>query len=723
MRLYNTLARKVEDFQALELGVVRMYTCGPTVYRYAHIGNLRSYLMADWLRRILEAQGYEVHHVKNITDVGHMRQEMLERGEDKVIAAALAEGKTSQEIADFYTEAFHRDEGRLNILPARWYPRATEHIGDMVDLNWRLQERGYAYEVQGNLYFSVQAFPHYGELSGNRGEALLEGVRAEVDSLKHDPRDFTLWRRAEPDRELKWDSPWGEGFPGWHIECSAMSQRYLGEQLDIHTGGVDNIFPHHEGEIAQSEGAFGKPFVRYWIHGQHLLADGVKMAKSAANDYTLADLEARGFDPLAFRYLCMTVRYRTRLNFTFSALKAAQRALLRLRNLVWQWWNLPSLEGYGEEAESWRQRFWEMVFDDLNLPGALALTQGLLRSPLPAQVKLKLLLEFDHVFGLSLDQVPQEYQVETAVRQELDRRQQLRAQARYQEADAVRQRLLQDKYIVHDARDRVLARLKSSFERHEEAWPTISSSKEVADWVDEPDAVNVSVNLVVCNYQEDVQRCLGAVLEAAQGHSMEAVVVDNGSEDGTGRWLEGLAREDPRVRVLHTDHNLGEAPAKNIALKQSRGRIIVQLDPSVEVVGDLFTPLNQVLAEASVGVVGGHGLCTEDLRHFHDAESGDVDAMQAYCFAFRRQTLKDVGLMRENFRFYRNLDLEFSFRFKYRGYRIVSLAGLPLLLHEHRVWTALSEEEQEKLSRDNFRKFLHEWGHHRDLLVVSQRRD
>ena len=266
LRIYNTLTRTIEEVTSLEPGVVRMYTCGPTVYRYAHIGNLRTYMMADWIKRALEYRGYNVVHVKNITDVGHMRQEMLETGGDKVILAALAEGKTPQEIARFYAQTFHRDEEKLNVLPAHHFPWATDHIQEMLAVIDRLFEKRYAYEAGGNIYFEVGKFTDYGKLSGNVGEGLMEGVKMEADPLKRDPRDFTLWKAAEPGREMKWDSPWGEGFPGWHIECSAMSTKYMGEQLDIHTGGVDNIFPHHEDEIAQSEAAFGKPFVRYWVH-------------------------------------------------------------------------------------------------------------------------------------------------------------------------------------------------------------------------------------------------------------------------------------------------------------------------------------------------------------------------------------------------------------------------------------------------------------------------
>ena len=233
-------------------------------------------MMADWIRRTLEARGLEVQHVKNITDVGHMRQEMLETGGDKMILAALSEGKTVQDIANFYADAFHRDEARLNIQPAHVFPEATKHIPEMVEMVGVLMANGSAYEKGGNIYFDVANFQGYGKLSRNTGADLLEGVRAEADPLKKDPRDFTLWKAAEEGRDLKWDSPWGDGFPGWHIECSAMAHKYLGERFDIHTGGVDNIFPHHEDEIAQSEATFGHQHVNYWVHAQHLLADGAR---------------------------------------------------------------------------------------------------------------------------------------------------------------------------------------------------------------------------------------------------------------------------------------------------------------------------------------------------------------------------------------------------------------------------------------------------------------
>jgi cysteinyl-tRNA synthetase len=717
MRLFNTLTRKVEELQPLEPGLVRMYSCGPTVYRYAHIGNLRTYLMADWIRRALEVQGLRVIQVKNITDVGHMRQEMLEQGEDKVIASALAEGKTPQEIAQFYTEAFHRDEAKLGILPAAYFPKATDHIQEMVQLIQGLQERGYAYEVQGNVYFAVSLFPDYGKLSGNIHGDLLEGVRVDVDPLKRDPRDFTLWKAAEPGRVLQWPSPWGDGFPGWHIECSAMSTKYLGEQLDIHTGGVDNIFPHHEGELAQSEGAFGKPFVQMWVHGQHLLADGVKMAKSAANDYTLEDLEVRGFDPMSFRYLCLTVRYGARLNFTFSALRAAQQGLQRLKNRVWEWSIVASPNAIGMETQQWREAFRNRVNGDLDMPGALALTWEMTRSSMPVKSRLGLLLEFDRVLGLNLGSVLQQWDIPQDITNAEKRRAVLRAQRDYSTADSVRQQLGDEGFILEDAISGTRTRPKSELEKRHERWKEVSSSKEVASLLDVPDRLEFSVGIVACNYLSDVQRCIQSLLPLGKMHPLEIVVVDNGSTDGTSSWLEDQAHRDSQVRVIHTDHVLGEAAAKNILLKQSLGTYLVLMDTSVEAKEDFLAPLAQALSDESVGIAGPWGLRSGDLRHFQEIEEGQADAIQAYCFAFRRALLSEVDFMRESFRFYRNLDLEYSFCFLDRGYRIMALGSLPLQRHEHRAWTNLAEEERENLSQNNFRRFLKRWGHRQELLL------
>ena len=720
LRILNTLTKQVEEVVTQEPGVVRMYTCGPTVYRYAHIGNLRTYMMADWLRRTLESQDYRVIHVKNITDVGHMRQELLESGGDKIVLAALAEGKSSQEIAQFYADSFHRDEEKVNILPATHYPWATHHIPEMIDIVQRLFPKGYAYLAGGNIYFDVSKFPDYGKLSGNLQEGLMEGVRVEADPLKRDQRDFSLWKSAEPGRDLKWDSPWGEGFPGWHIECSAMANCYLGEEMDIHTGGVDNIFPHHEDEIAQSEAAFGKPHVRYWVHGQHLLADGVKMAKSAGNVFTLDDLEQRGFDPLAFRYLCLTTRFSHRINFTFSALKASQRALTSLRNRIWRWSSLTPIEVSIEELEQWRRPFWDAINDNLDLPRSLALTWSLLHSQIEEQTKLKLLLEFDQILGLGLDQVSQLYELPHEIEGTMRERASLRSQSGYPRADQLRQELSEEGYIVEDDVTQTWIRPKTGLERQEELWKSISSPREVESLLSDPPLVDFSLTITATDYLDDVIRCVDSILRNTNGASLELVVVDNGSTDGTSQWLEYRQKRDQRVRVIHCDHFLGEAAAKNIAFKQSRGRILICVDTSVEVTGDLFDPFQRLLQDESVGLVGRWGLRSTDLHHFHEeVESGEVDAMQAYCLAIPRHIINRVGLMRECFRFYRNLDLDFSFQIRDKGYRIIADASLPLVRHEHRVWSALGEAEREEMSRKNFNRFFERWKDREDLLVST----
>ena len=730
LNIYNTLEKSLSEVKPIEPGVIKMYTCGPTVYRDAHIGNLRSYLMADWIRRILTIQGLDVIHIKNITDVGHMRQEVLERGEDKVIAAALEEGKTPAEIADFYTARFRADEEKLDIQPAHEFPKATDHIQEMIDIVARLAEDGFAYEVDGNVYFEVSAFPDYGKLSGNIHEAeLLEAVRVDPDPLKRDPRDFTLWKAAEPGRMIKWDSPWGEGFPGWHIECSAMSIKYLGKEFDIHTGGVDNIFPHHEGEIAQSEGFTGKPVVNSWVHGQHLLADGVKMAKSTGNSFIMSDIEAQGLDPMAFRYLCMTARYDTRLNFTFTSLRAAQRGLHRLRNRVWQWMidsDEASSSGNqvpdGAVIEEWSGRFLETVNANLDMPGALALTWEMARSNLSSVNKLALITQFDEVLGLGLLSVGDDYETSPDVLEQVLRRAHLRDMAEYTAADQIRAALEEVGFVVEDHERGSRIRPKAEWEKLTEDRDVVSAAAEVPSLLEQEDVHDVTIGLVACNYVDDVKRVVASALHWAGDRDFEAVVLDNGSTDGTGEYLDNLAASDSRVRVIHADHMLGEGAAKNIVLKQSLGRNVVLLDTSVEVAGDIFGPIESMLLSDDVGVVGPFGLRTDNLHHFHDGEgeSGEMDAMQAYCFAFRRENLRQVGLMRESFRFYRNLDIDYSFHFKEQGKRIVANQSLPVIQHEHRVWNELAEAERDELSLKNYRRFLEKWGDRADMLVSSR---
>ena len=723
LKIYNTLNKTLDEIKPIVPGVVKMYTCGPTVYRDAHIGNLRSYLMADWVRRILELQGLEVQHIKNITDVGHMRQEVLEQGEDKVIAAAIAEGKTPAQIAQFYTERFLADEASLNIHRPMELPKATDHIPEMLEITEDLVEKGIAYVVEGNVYFSVSDFPDYGKLSGNiHEEELLEAVRVEADPNKRDPRDFTLWKAAEEGRTVKWPSVFGEGFPGWHIECSAMSIKYLGREFDIHTGGVDNIFPHHEGEIGQSEAFTGKPVVNTWLHGQHLLADGVKMAKSAGNSFILSDIEAKGIDPLAFRYLCMTARYRTRLNFTFTSLKAAQRGLHRLKNRVWEWSSLPGRESGDDEAVAeWNAKFLDRVNDNLDIPGALTVTWAMAKSRLSGQTKLAIIRESDKVLALDLESVTEQNQVPASVHTTVQERAVARGRKDYTEADRIRRQLDADGYVLQDTISGARVRPKAAWEKVDEARNTVSSAAEVPSLVNQPDTHEVTIGIVANNYKDDVKRIVESALKWAGDRDAEAVVLDNGSTDGTSEWLDELAATEPRVRVIHADHTLGEGAAKNIVLKQSLGRTVILVDTSVEIAGDIYGPIDHYLDRDDVGVVGPFGLRTDDLHHFHEGEgeSGNMDAMQAYCFAFRRETLQNVGLMRESFRFYRNLDIDFSFHFKEQGHQIVADQSIPVVLHEHRVWSELAEGERDELSLKNYRRFLEKWGDRADLLVSN----
>jgi cysteinyl-tRNA synthetase len=397
VRLYNTLARRKEEFEPLEPGRAGVYTCGPTVYRFAHIGNLRSYVFADVLCRVLEYLGHEVTQVINITDVGHLTDDQFDRGEDKMLVSARLENRTAEEIAAFYTDAFLDDCRKVNVRPAARYPRATEFIPRMLELIERLIEGGHAYEVGGTVYYDISSFPAYGRLSRNSTEQLLVGARGEPDPRKRSPGDFTLWKAAGEQRLQVWDSPWGPGFPGWHIECSAMSTALLGERFDIHTGGVDNVFPHHEAEIAQSEGVFGHQVVRYWMHGDHLMLSGTRMAKSAGNFFRITDLEELGFDPLAFRYLMLQARYRTKVNFGQENLAGADRAVRQLRTKVAEWRAGPD----GPRAD-FAQRFCAAISDDLDLPNAMALVSELGRSDLAPGAKAALLLDWDRVLGLDL---------------------------------------------------------------------------------------------------------------------------------------------------------------------------------------------------------------------------------------------------------------------------------------------------------------------------------
>ena len=397
VRLYNTFTRRKEELRPLEDGKVRIYSCGPTVYRFAHIGNLRTFMFPDLLRRTLEYLGYQVRQVMNITDVGHLTDDTFDRGEDKMLVAARLESKSPEEISAYYTEAFLEDLDNLNIRRADVYPRATEYVPKMIELIQTLLAKGHAYEVNGTVYYDVASFPPYGRLSRNTTDALLAGVRGEPDPRKRHPDDFTLWKAAGDKRLQVWPSPWGLGYPGWHIECSAMSMSLLGDRFDIHTGGADNVFPHHEAEIAQSEAVAGHQVVNIWLHGGLLMLSGTRMAKSAGNFFRVTELEERGIDPLAYRYLSLQAKYRTPLNFSVEGLAGADRALRQLRERVEEWTDNAEMSDAKFEG-----RFRAAIADDLDFPRVMALIAELLRADLPPPTKAALLTRWDAVLGLDL---------------------------------------------------------------------------------------------------------------------------------------------------------------------------------------------------------------------------------------------------------------------------------------------------------------------------------
>lgn len=423
LKFYNTLTSKKEIFKPRRAYTVTMYNCGPTVYDYVHIGNLSSYLMADLIRRYLEYKGFQVKQVKNITDVGHITESQMNEV-DKMELAAKREKKDPYEIAKFYTEAFLADEKKLNIKKAHFYPRATQHINEMIDLIKILIKKGYAYKTQsGNVYFEVAKFKNYGRLSKNPPEKLIPGARIEVREEKKDPKDFALWI-CDPHHIMKWNSPWGWGFPGWHIECSAMSIKYLGKTIDIHTGGEDNIFPHHEAEIAQSEAATGKKFVNFWMHKRHLLVDGQKMSKSLGNFYILKDLEKLGFDPITFRFLVLSAHYRSQLNFSKKAIAQAKESLERVHEFILRlhelYTNKLQIKRIGKQIKSLisktKKDFEKYMDDDLNTPKALAsifqfiaegnklINQNKI-SPSEAKALYDFIIKIDRILGLKLSEI------------------------------------------------------------------------------------------------------------------------------------------------------------------------------------------------------------------------------------------------------------------------------------------------------------------------------
>ena len=404
MRLFNSLSRQVEEVVPLEDRHVRMYTCGPTVYRYMHLGNLRTFMLADLIRRALEFEGLRVTQVMNITDVGHMTDESSAEAVDKMLLAVEDEGLQPLEIAEKYMKAALEDASAVGIREPDHLPKATEHVPEMIDLTKKLVERGHAYVVDnGSVYYDVSSFPGYGKLSGNTLEKLRPGHRdLETDPRKRHHADFALWKAAETGRIMKWPSPWGEGFPGWHIECSAMSMKYLGDRFDIHTGGTDLRFPHHEDEIAQSEGAVGHQVIDHWVHGGHLRLAGQKIAKSTGNVIRVSELIDRGIDPLSFRWLTFGTRYRSEMDFTWEAMEDADRRVKQIRKRMAEW--SPGADELGVAAEGFDLRFREAVAGDLDLPTAVKVVNELVSArDLADDEKYALLASWDRVLGLDLE--------------------------------------------------------------------------------------------------------------------------------------------------------------------------------------------------------------------------------------------------------------------------------------------------------------------------------
>ncbi|MEX0833844.1 MAG: cysteine--tRNA ligase [Actinomycetota bacterium] len=404
MRIHNTLTRQLDDIIPLSNGEIRMYTCGPTVYRFVHLGNLRTFLLADLVRRSLEFEGYEVTQVMNITDVGHMTDESSEEAVDKMLLASEDEGLGPLEIAEKYTKAFHEDAAAIGIQDAKVYPKATEHIPEMLEMTQVLIDKGHAYEAGGTVYYDVASFREYGKLSGNTLDKLRPGHRdLETDPNKKHHADFSLWKAAGPGRLMKWDSPWGEGFPGWHIECSAMSVKYLGDRFDIHTGGVDLIFPHHEDEIAQSEGATGHQVINAWVHGGHLRLKGQKIAKSSGNVVRVEELVKRGIDPLSYRYLTFQTRYRSEMDFSWEAMEAADHKVKQVRRRMAGWKDAPRPSDAAGSGSGYDKRFREAVSRDLDIPAALVVLHETVSSEISDGDKYALLASWDRVLGLDLE--------------------------------------------------------------------------------------------------------------------------------------------------------------------------------------------------------------------------------------------------------------------------------------------------------------------------------
>lgn len=451
LKVYNTLTRRKEEFVPLNDKVVTMYSCGPTVYSYAHIGNMRAYLFMDSVRRTLKYNGYKLKGVMNITDVGHLLSDG-DDGEDKMEKASKEQQKSVYEIAAIYTDAFMKDLAKLNIGKPEIIAKATDHINDMIKYVEALVEKGYGYETSDGIYFDISKFREYGKLSGLDLEGQRAGARVDVNDEKRNPADFALWKKAPKEHIMQWESPWGMGYPGWHIECSAMSRKYLGDTFDIHTGGVDHIPVHHENEIAQSEALVGHKTVDYWMHVEFMQVDGGKMSKSLKNTYTVSELEQKGYGAMAFRYFCLNTHYRKKLNFTFEGMDAAKTAYNRLLAAVH---SHKGGKSFDEEAvKKYDELFTEAINDDINIPLGLGVLWNMLKEK-PSQAIYDLAMKFDKVLGLALDTEPAPEKVEAP--EEVIKLAELRLKARkdkdWAQSDVLREQISNLGYQIIDKKD------------------------------------------------------------------------------------------------------------------------------------------------------------------------------------------------------------------------------------------------------------------------------
>ncbi|MCI8396525.1 MAG: cysteine--tRNA ligase [Clostridia bacterium] len=450
LKLYNTLTRKKEPFTEIEKGKVKIYSCGPTVYSYAHIGNFRAYIFMDTLRRVLKYNGYELKHAMNITDVGHLESD-ADEGEDKIAKAAKKENKDPYEIAAYYTDKFLKDLEKLNIDKPEIICKATDHIKEMQEYVKKIIENDYGYETSRGIYFDISKLDKYPILSDRKIDEQIAGARVEVDKEKRNPEDFAIWIKAPENHIMKWQSPWGLSYPGWHIECSAMSTKYLGEEFDIHTGGIDHIPTHHENEIAQSKGNTGKIPAKYWMHCNFLSIDGGKMSKSLGNTYTLDILQEKGIEPLAYKLFCYTSHYRNKLNFTFEGAKSAETSLIRLREGYQK-----HLEGTEKietsEIKELEEKFETAINDDLNMPVAISVVWDIIKNPKKSKQLAELLKKFDQILGIEIDK-KEEIEIPEEIKELIEQRNKARQEKDWEKSDQIRDKIKEKGYIIKDTKD------------------------------------------------------------------------------------------------------------------------------------------------------------------------------------------------------------------------------------------------------------------------------